>query len=63
MKLSFEWDEEKAPGNYDKHGVSFEEAVMVFWDPLSISIEDPDHSANERRYIDLALQRTVASSW
>jgi uncharacterized protein len=53
MKLSFEWDEEKAAGNYDKHGVSFEEAVTVFWDTFSISIDDPDHSANEQRYTDI----------
>jgi len=25
----------------------------VFHDPLSISIEDPDHSTNEQRYIDI----------
>jgi len=53
MKLSFEWDGEKAAGNYDKHGVSFEEGVTVFWDPFSISIDDPDHSLNEQRYIDI----------
>ncbi|HYA42814.1 MAG TPA: BrnT family toxin [Syntrophobacteraceae bacterium] len=53
MKLGFEWDEEKATRNNDKHGVSFEEGVTVFHDPLSISIDDPDHSRNERRYIDI----------
>jgi uncharacterized DUF497 family protein len=53
MKLDFEWDEEKAAENYHKHGVSFEEGATVFHDPLSISIEDPDHSKNEQRYIDI----------
>jgi len=53
MKLNFEWDEEKAAENYHKHGVSFEEGITVFYDPLSISIEDPDHSINEQRYIDI----------
>lgn len=53
MKLSFEWDEEKAAGNYDKHGVGFEEGVTIFYDPLSLSIDDPDHAANEQRYIDI----------
>jgi uncharacterized protein len=33
--------------------VSFEEGVTVFYDPLSISIEDPDQSINEQRYIDI----------
>ncbi len=33
MKLSFEWDEEKAASNNEKHGVVFEEGVTVFHDP------------------------------
>lgn len=53
MRLSFEWDEEKAAENYHKHGVSFEEGVTIFCDPLSMSIPDPDHSTNEQRYIDI----------
>ncbi len=52
MRLSFEWDAEKAAENYHKHRVTFEEAVTVFYDPLSISIHDPDHAADEQRYID-----------
>jgi uncharacterized DUF497 family protein len=31
---SFRWDESKAAENQRKHGVSFEEAVTVFDDPL-----------------------------
>ena len=31
----FEWDERKARGNFAKHGISFEEAVDVFDDPLA----------------------------
>lgn len=53
MKLSFEWDEEKSATNFDKHGVKFEEGVTVFCDPLSISIDDPGHSVDEQRYIDI----------
>jgi uncharacterized DUF497 family protein len=53
MKLSFEWDEEKAIANLKKHGVSFDEATTVFTDPLSITIHDPDHSTDEQRYIDI----------
>jgi uncharacterized DUF497 family protein len=53
MTLRFEWDEEKAAANRQKHGVSFEEGVTIFCDPLSISIDDPDHSANEQRDIDI----------
>ena len=53
MKLSFEWDEEKAKANLKKHGVGFDEATTVFTNPFSLTIHDPDHSANEERYIDI----------
>jgi len=53
VRLSFEWDEEKAGENYRKHKVSFDEGVTVFNDPFSITIGDPDHSANEQRYVDI----------
>lgn len=51
MKTLFEWDEEKAKANLQKHGVSFEEAQTVFTDPLAITIPDPDHSTDEDRFI------------
>jgi len=53
MRLRFEWDAEKAKENRRKHRVSFEEGLKVLTDPLSITIDDPDHSANERRCIDI----------
>ena len=49
--MRFEWDENKAATNLTKHGVSFEEAVTVFGDPLSDTVPDPDHSLAERRFI------------
>lgn len=49
--MDFEWDEEKAAANIDKHGVTFEEARSVFNDPLLIDFYDPDHSIDERRYL------------
>jgi uncharacterized DUF497 family protein len=55
MKPSSEWDEDKAAVNYDKHGVGFEEGVTIFYDPLSISIDDPGHSAKEERYLGRAV--------
>ncbi|MGD9629341.1 MAG: BrnT family toxin [Pyrinomonadaceae bacterium] len=51
MNSEFEWDREKADANLDKHGVTFEEAASVFFDPLSITIDDPKHSVGERRYV------------
>jgi len=53
MSLQFEWDEEKAKKNLNKHGVSFEEASAVFGDPLAITIPDPLHSEDEDRFITL----------
>lgn len=53
MKLSFEWDGEKAKANFKKHGVTFYEAVTVFTDPFSVTIQDPGHSADEQRYVDI----------
>jgi hypothetical protein len=49
--VRFEWALEKAKKNLRKHGVSFEEAVTVFYDPLSATFDDPDHSVGEYRYI------------
>lgn len=54
----FEWDSRKAQTNLQKHGVQFEEAQTVFLDPLSITIADPDHSAQEERFIDIGMSRS-----
>ncbi len=51
MAYHFEWDADKAAANLRKHGVSFDEAVTAFGDPLSILLSDPDHSAREARYL------------
>jgi len=48
---TFEWDPAKAAANFKAHGVSFEEAVTVFQDPLAKVHSDPDHSQSERREI------------
>jgi uncharacterized DUF497 family protein len=49
--MQFEWDPGKARLNHKKHGVSFEEALTVFYDPLSATFEDTDHSVSEQRLI------------
>jgi uncharacterized protein len=53
--VQFEWDPEKARLNLAKHGVQFDEAATVFGDPLSITIEDPDHSQEEQRFLTTGL--------
>lgn len=49
--MGYEWDEEKAASNLEKHGVSFDEAATVFDDPLYVDFYDPDHSVEEHRYL------------
>lgn len=55
--MEFEWDPDKAAGNEKKHGVTFHEAATVFGDALAITFADPDHSANEQRYLTFGLSR------
>ena len=51
MALRFSWDPQKAAANLRKHGVAFPDAATAFGDPLSVTIPDPDHSANEARFL------------
>ena len=53
--MEFGWDERKAAYNLAKHGASFAEGATVFYDPLSITYGDPDHSIDEDRYITIGL--------
>ena len=57
MNLRFEWDARKALTNQVKHGVSFEEAMSVFSDPLARIFDDPDHSVAESREIIIGLSQ------
>jgi len=41
--------------NFRKHRVTFEEAKTVFNDSFAITINDPDHSDEEKRYIDIGF--------
>ena len=51
MSLRFEWDPNKAETNQSKHGISFEEALTVFADPLARIFRDEEHSFDESREI------------
>jgi len=53
--LTFEWNPQKAESNINKHGVSFEEASTVFQDPLSLTIDDPLHSTDEERMVQVGI--------
>jgi len=45
------WDPLKAQSNRFKHGLEFEDAATVFYDPLAVTGADPDHSLGELRWI------------
>ncbi len=56
MKIDFVWDEKKSEVNQKKHGVSFEEAVTVFYDERSLLLKDTSHSMGEdNRFIFLGM--------
>ncbi len=60
--MRFEWDPAKAASNIRKHGVSFDEAVTVFKDPLAFIFDDETHSEQEHREIIIgasALRRMI----
>ena len=42
--MKFSWDEKKAEENFKNHGVAFEEAQEVFFDPNAIDFFDSGHS-------------------
>ena len=42
--MRFEWDDQKAIENIEKHGVTFGEATEVFYDPNAVEGEDVEHS-------------------
>jgi len=49
--MKFEWDNNKAASNLNKHKVSFEDAKTVFNDTLAITFNDPGHSIGESRLL------------
>lgn len=49
--MEFEWHAEKAASNKRKHGITFDEAMTVFADPLAAIFDDEEHSEDELREI------------
>jgi uncharacterized protein len=68
VRIDFDWDPAKAASNAEKHGVTFEEAMTVFRDPLTRSIPDRDSNPGEERWVTLGETATghllvVVHSW
>ena len=49
--MDFDWDETKAKTNLQKHGIRFDTASSVFYDPLASVFEDEDHASTEHREV------------
>ncbi len=47
---SFVWDTEKAEANRKKHGITFEQASLVFFDPFAV-YEDATESGEQRESV------------
>ncbi len=54
-RFEFDWDPAKAAANLVKHNVSFEDALLVFADPLALSRLDDPTEANEERWITIGF--------
>ena len=55
LVYEFEWDEEKDRINRMKHGVSFEEATVVFSDSMRREEFDWVHSITENRWLTVGI--------
>jgi uncharacterized DUF497 family protein len=57
--IHFAWDPAKARANVRKHGITFEEAETAFSDDFAIVVPDPDHSADEARFLLIGLSAAL----
>ena len=55
--MLFDWDSKKNAQISKKHGISFEQAKEVFFDPLHLSILDERFSYFEERWITLGATK------
>ena len=45
--MTFEWDDKKNTANIEKHGISFEDAKLAFFDPHRVITRDSIHSSDK----------------
>ncbi len=55
--FQFEWDDAKAAANEGKHGVTFELACSIFYDPRLLTTADLEHSESEDRWFSIGIAR------
>ena len=52
--MPFEWDENKNKSNIDKHGIDFNDAKLIFDNPIIVK-EDKKNEYGEKRWIAIGL--------
>jgi uncharacterized DUF497 family protein len=55
--MEFEWDDDKNDRNFEKHGLRFEDVIIIFRGPTSTELDDRDY--DEDRYITTGFLRTM----
>ena len=53
--MELEWDTGKAARNFNKHGVSFEDAALVFFDSGRIGTQDRRNDYGEDRWVTIGF--------
>ncbi len=56
--MEFDWDPAKAESNRTKHGVTFEDAMGVFSDPLAVSVLDDESGQGKERWVTIGRNPT-----
>lgn len=59
QEMVFEWDDVKAESNFQKHGIQFETAAKVFYDPQKLIRLDEEHDQEilRKRGMSMAITR------
>lgn len=57
--LNVEWDDLKNQSNIIKHRLSFEDAILVFYDENRLEYFDEIHSITEDRFITIGMVNQV----
>ncbi|MBS9779314.1 MAG: BrnT family toxin [Moraxellaceae bacterium] len=66
--MQFSWDKNKEQTNIEKHGLSFQEAMLVFADPFALCNQDRIENHEQRwqtigKINDIAMIVLVAHTW
>jgi uncharacterized protein len=56
--IQFNWDPARAAKNLEKYGISFDDAVTLFKDPLALYYDDPEHSQKAKRELVIGKSKT-----